>query len=154
MLDDVAVEELRQRRLTVPVSGVDRGALTGSFDELRGTHKHEAMDILAPRSTPVVAVEDGTIARLFFSEAGGTTVYQFDPGVRYVYYYAHLERYAPGLTEKGVVVRGQVLGYVGTSGNAPKATPHLHFAVFKLTEEKRWWEGTPIDPLAVLGRTQ
>jgi murein DD-endopeptidase MepM/ murein hydrolase activator NlpD len=150
MLDEVAVEELRQRRLSVPVSGVERRALTGSFDEQRGTHKHEAIDILAPRNTPVVAVEDGTIARLFFSEAGGTTVYQFDPAVRYVYYYAHLERYARGLTEKGRVVRGQVIGYVGTSGNAPTGTPHLHFAIFKLTEQKRWWEGAPIDPLLVL----
>jgi murein DD-endopeptidase MepM/ murein hydrolase activator NlpD len=150
MLGDVATEELRQRRLTVPVSGLGRDVLVGSFDERRGTHKHEAIDILAPRHTPVVAVEDGTIARLFFSEAGGTTVYQFDPGVRYVYYYAHLERYAGGLAEKSPVVRGQVLGYVGTSGNAPKDTPHLHFAIFKLTDDKRWWEGSPIDPLPVL----
>ena len=122
-----------------------------SFDEQRGsTHHHEAIDILAPRNTPVFAVEDGTIARLFESKAGGTTVYQFDPTTNYVYYYAHLERYAGGLREGQHVQRGQVLGYVGTSGNAPKDTPHLHFAIFRLTEEKQWWRGTPIDPYAVL----
>jgi murein DD-endopeptidase MepM/ murein hydrolase activator NlpD len=149
-LEDVAMEELRTRRLTIPVVGVDPDDLDGTFDELRGSRRHEAIDILAPRHTAVVAVEDGTIARLFFSQAGGTTVYQFDPTIRYVYYYAHLEGYARGLVEKGRVVRGQVIGYVGTSGNAPKDTPHLHFAIVKLTEQKRWWEGAPIDPYAVL----
>ena len=152
LVADIAVSELRGRALLIPVAGVDAGDLYGSFDERRGgSRRHEAIDILAPRDTPVVAVEDGTIARLFLSEAGGTTIYQFDPDSRYVYYYAHLERYAPRLDEKARVRRGQVIGYVGTSGNAPKDTPHLHFAVFRLTEEKRWWEGTPVDPFAVLG---
>jgi murein DD-endopeptidase MepM/ murein hydrolase activator NlpD len=98
----------------------------------------------------VVAVEDGTIAKLFNSKAGGLTVYQFDPGQQYSYYYAHLERYAEGLKEGDRVRRGQVLGYVGTSGNAPKDTPHLHFAVYRLTADKHWWEGTPIDPYDIL----
>jgi murein DD-endopeptidase MepM/ murein hydrolase activator NlpD len=149
-LEDVAVEELQARRLTLPVSGIAPDALTGSFDDRRGSHRHEAIDILAPRHTPVLAVEDGTIARLFFSDAGGMTVYHFDPTNRYAYYYAHLDRYAAGLTEKSAVRRGQVLGYVGTSGNAPEDTPHLHFAIFKLTERRRWWEGTPLDPYPVL----
>ena len=100
--------------------------------------------------TPVVAVEGGRIARLFFSRAGGITIYQFDPSERYCYYYAHLERYAEGLKEGDRVNRGQVIGYVGVSGNAPKNTPHLHFAVFRLTEAKRWWEGSPLDPYDVL----
>jgi murein DD-endopeptidase MepM/ murein hydrolase activator NlpD len=118
---------------------------------MRGsTHNHEAIDIMAPRNTPVLAVEDGTIARLFESNAGGTTVYQFDPSTTYVYYYAHLERYADGLRQGNHVQREQVLGYVGTSGNAPKDTPHLHFAIFRLTEKKQWWHGSPIDPYAVL----
>jgi murein DD-endopeptidase MepM/ murein hydrolase activator NlpD len=108
------------------------------------------MDILAPRHTPVVAVEAGTIARLFSSARGGLTIYQFDPASTYVYYYAHLERYAPGLKEGAAVQPGKVIGFVGTSGNAPPDTPHLHFAIFKLTEKKRWWEGTPIDPYLVL----
>jgi murein DD-endopeptidase MepM/ murein hydrolase activator NlpD len=151
VVEDDALSDLRARRLLVPVAGVEPSELYGSFDEERGgSRRHEAIDILAPRHTPVVAVEDGTIAKLFLSEAGGTTVYQFDPDRRYVYYYAHLERYAPGLGEKDRVRRGQVVGYVGTSGNAPKDTPHLHFAIFRLTEEQRWWEGTPIDPFAVL----
>jgi murein DD-endopeptidase MepM/ murein hydrolase activator NlpD len=98
----------------------------------------------------VKAVEDGTIARLFHSRAGGITIYQFDPSQQFCYYYAHLSRYAPNLKEGERVRKGQVIGYVGTSGNAPKATPHLHFAIFRLTAEKRWWEGTPIDPYDVL----
>jgi murein DD-endopeptidase MepM/ murein hydrolase activator NlpD len=143
--------ELRSRHLELPVEGAIPGALRDSFDETRGsTHRHEAIDIMAPRNTPILAVEDGTIARLFESEAGGTTVYQFDPSSRYVYYYAHLQRYADGLQEGHHVQRRQVLGYVGTSGNAPKDTPHLHFAIFRLTEKKHWWDGRPIDPYTVL----
>jgi murein DD-endopeptidase MepM/ murein hydrolase activator NlpD len=145
------IPDLRDRRLLVPVQGVTRTQLRGSFDEERGSdRKHEAMDILAERNTPVLAVERGTIARLFASDRGGITVYQFDPTTTYVYYYAHLEGYASGLKEGVAVKAGQVLGYVGTSGNAPKDTPHLHFAIFKLTEKKRWWEGVPIDPYLVL----
>ncbi len=98
----------------------------------------------------MVAVEDGTIAKLFNSKAGGNTLYQFDPGQQYSYYYAHLERYADGIKEGDRVQRGEVLGYVGTSGNAPRETPHLHFAVYRLTQEKHWWEGTPIDPYDIL----
>ena len=101
-------------------------------------------------NTPVIAVEAGIIARLFNSKAGGITIYQFDPTTTYAYYYAHLERYAPGLEEGATVSRGQVIGYVGTSGNAPENTPHLHFAIFVLNEDKHWWQGTPIDPFTVL----
>jgi murein DD-endopeptidase MepM/ murein hydrolase activator NlpD len=145
------VADLRERDLLLPVEGFDRATLYGSFAEKRGSDRlHEAIDMLAPRNTPVLAVEDGTIARLFSSKAGGITVYQFDPGVSYVYYYAHLQRYAAGLTEGAAVRRGQVIGYVGTSGNAPPDTPHLHFAIFKLSEKKQWWEGVPIDPFEVL----
>src|SRR4029077_4455752 len=104
--------------------------LRDSFSETRGAARHEAIDIMAPRNTPIQAVEDGSIARLFESKRGGTTVYLFDPAIRYVYYYAHLERYASGLQQGDHIRRGQVLGYVGTSGNAPKNAPHLHFAIF------------------------
>jgi peptidoglycan LD-endopeptidase LytH len=143
--------ELEDRDLEIPVEGIAPDQLTRSFEQTRGaTRRHEAMDILAPRNTPVRAVEEGVIARLFHSKAGGITIYQFDPTERYCYYYAHLERYADGLREGARVRKGQVIGYVGTSGNAPKDTPHLHFAVFRLTAEKRWWEGTPIDPYDVL----
>ena len=143
--------DLAARKLTIPVSGFPANKLVRSYHEARsGQREHEAIDILAPRNTPVVAVEDGTIAKLFESKAGGLTVYQFDPGEQYSYYYAHLERYASGLKEGDHIRRGQILGYVGTSGNAPKETPHLHFAVYRLTPDKRWWQGTPIDPYDIL----
>jgi murein DD-endopeptidase MepM/ murein hydrolase activator NlpD len=145
------IAELRVRSLTLPVQGIKRDELRDTFNETRGgTRKHEAIDVLAPRNTPVLAVEDGKIARLFLSAAGGITIYQFDPTSTYCYYYAHLEKYANGLEEGDTVKRGEVLGYVGTTGNAPRDTPHLHFAIFKLGEDKKWWEGTPIDPYSVL----
>lgn len=145
------LEDLRRRHLMLPVQGIDKDDLRSNFNELRGgSRRHEAIDILAPRNTPVFAVEDGRIARLFLSEAGGITIYQFDPTETYVYYYAHLEQYAPGLEEGDRVTRGEIIGYVGTTGNAPRNTPHLHFAIFKMTGEKKWWQGTPIDPYSVL----
>ena len=133
------------------MTGVDPDKLVRSYHDARnGGREHEALDILAPRGTPVVAVEDGTIAKLFNSKAGGITLYQFDPGKEYAYYYAHLDRYADGIKEGDRLRRGQVIGFVGTTGNAPKDTPHLHFAVFRLTADKHWWEGTPIDPYDIL----
>jgi len=144
-------KDLAARDLTIPVQGIAADKLVRTYHDTRsGGREHEALDILAPRNTPIVAVEDGTIAKLFNSKAGGITIYQFDPDQQYSYYYAHLERYADGLKEGDLVHRGQVLGYVGTSGNAPKDTPHLHFAIFRLTSEKHWWEGTPIDPYDIL----
>jgi peptidoglycan LD-endopeptidase LytH len=140
------LDDLRGRRLEVPVDGIDRQTLKDTFTEGRTGHVHEAIDILAPRGTPVVAVEDGRIEKLFTSKRGGLTVYQFDPSRRYCYYYAHLDRYASGLADGQTVKRGQVLGYVGISGNAPPQTPHLHFTIFKLAAEKRWWQGVPINP--------
>jgi murein DD-endopeptidase MepM/ murein hydrolase activator NlpD len=151
MMRAAPVADLVDRRLDVPVLGIGRGELRSTFDERRGTDRvHEAIDILAPTGTPVVAVEDGTIARLFLSDAGGITIYQFDPTSRYAYYYAHLDAWAPGLKDGDIVTRGQTIGFVGATGNAPKDTPHLHFAIFELTEAKRWWQGTPIDPHPIL----
>ena len=145
------IGELRKRNLALPVEGLEREDLRDTFDEIRGgDRRHEALDIVAPRDTPVLAVEDGTIAKLFLSKPGGITIYQFDPTSTYAYYYAHLSRYAAGLQERAAVERGQVLGYVGVTGNAPKDTPHLHFAIFKLTEGRQWWKGTPIDPFVVM----
>ena len=144
-------KDLAARNLEVPVGGIKADKLVRSYHDARsGGREHEALDILAPRGTPVVAVEDGTIAKLFVSKAGGNTIDQFDPSQEYAYYYAHLDRYADGIKEGDVVHRGQLIGYVGTSGNAPKDTPHLHFAVFRLTPEKHWWEGTPLDPYDIL----
>lgn len=143
--------DLAARKLTIPVVGIAPEHMVRSYHDARnGQREHEAIDIPAPRNTPVVAVEDGTIAKLFNSQAGGITLYQFDPGQQFSYYYAHLERYADGIKEGDHVHRGQVLGYVGTSGNAPKDTPHLHFAIYRLTPDKHWWEGTPIDPYDIL----
>jgi peptidoglycan LD-endopeptidase LytH len=147
----VPASELKDRDLLIPVEGVKPEQLSRTFTERRsGGRSHEAIDILAPMNTPVLAVEDGTIARLFYSEAGGITIYQFDPTERFCYYYAHLNRYAEGVREGQQVGKGQVIGYVGVSGNAPKNTPHLHFAIFRLTDAKRWWEGSALDPYDVL----
>jgi murein DD-endopeptidase MepM/ murein hydrolase activator NlpD len=145
------IGELKGRRLRVPVEGARIERMKGSFAERRGggSRPHEAVDILAPRHTPVQAVEDGTIARLSRSAAGGLMIHQFDPAKRFCYYYAYLQRYAAGLREGQRVAAGDVIGYVGTSGNAPPATPHLHFAIFELTGDRRWWTGTPLDPYAV-----
>jgi murein DD-endopeptidase MepM/ murein hydrolase activator NlpD len=146
------VAELRRRALRLPVDDAEIDATEGHFAQPRngGSRAHEAIDILAPRHTPIRAVDAGTIAKLFFSAGGGVTVYQFDPSEQYCYYYAHLERYAHGLKEGARVSRGEVIGYVGTSGNAPPNTPHLHFAIFELTDARRWWDGRPVDPYLVL----
>jgi murein DD-endopeptidase MepM/ murein hydrolase activator NlpD len=143
------LDDLRGRRLELPVEGIDRKELKDTFTEGRTGHVHEAIDILAPRGTPIVAVEEGRIEKLFESKRGGLTVYQFDPSGRYCYYYAHLDRYASGLAEGQTVKRGQVIGYVGTSGNAAPQTPHLHFTIFKLAADKKWWQGVPINPFPV-----
>jgi murein DD-endopeptidase MepM/ murein hydrolase activator NlpD len=144
------VDALRRHGLLLPVQGIRPQELRDSFAEGRAGHIHEAIDILAPRNTPVLAVEAGRLVKLFVSRQGGNTLYQFDPSETYAYYYAHLERYAPGVREGDLLRRGQVIGYVGTSGNAPPDTPHLHFAIFRLTGEKQWWHGTAIDPFPVL----
>jgi murein DD-endopeptidase MepM/ murein hydrolase activator NlpD len=134
----------------LPLDGENIESLKGGFSETRGgSRPHEAVDMLAPRNTPVRAVENGTIAKLFTSKAGGLTIYQFDPAGHLCYYYAHLERYANGLKDGQPVLQGDVIGYVGTSGNAPPNTPHLHFAVFELNADKRWWQGRPLDPYLV-----
>ncbi len=140
---------LRSRSLIVPVRGIASDDLVSSFQDSRGTRRHEAIDILAPRGTDVVAVEDGRVVKLFTSAAGGLTIYQFDPSETFVYYYAHLDEYAPGLQEGAMVRKGDVIGSVGTTGNAPKGTPHLHFAISKLDPDRRWWGGTALDPYLV-----
>ena len=145
------VADLKSRRLRLPIDDAIIDAMKGGFAERRdaGSRPHEAVDILAPRNTPVHAVEDGTIAKLFHSKAGGITIYQFDPTGRFCYYYAHLQRYASDLKEGQRVSRGDVIGFVGTTGNAPPNTPHLHFAVFELDQDHRWWKGRAIDPYLV-----
>ncbi len=149
---DADVERLRARSLLFPVDGEKPSALRDTFSEGRAGHLHEAADILAPRGTRVLAVDDGRVAKLFTSVRGGLTVYQFDAEQTYCYYYAHLDRYAEGLEEGALLRRGALVGYVGTTGNAPRNTPHLHFAVFKLGPERRWWEGAAINPVGLWPR--
>jgi murein DD-endopeptidase MepM/ murein hydrolase activator NlpD len=137
--------------LVVPVSGVSRDDLRDSFSEARsGGRRHDAIDILAKRNTPVVAAADGTIDKFFTSAAGGLTIYELEPSGQYELYYAHLESYAPGLSEGDAVQQGQVIGYVGTSGNAPKDVPHLHFAIMRMGPERAWWKGEAINPYPLL----
>jgi murein DD-endopeptidase MepM/ murein hydrolase activator NlpD len=140
--------DLRERSLLIPVQGVAPATLTDNFNDARagGLRVHHALDIMAARGTPVLAVEDGRIVRLHHGGAGGITVYQLDASGRYGYYYAHLDRYADGLAEGQKVTRGDVLGYVGTTGNAPPGAPHLHFAIYEVADPKRPWRGRPIDP--------
>ena len=145
-----AAENLRARDLTVPVDHVNRDDLHDTFSDGRGSRVHEALDILAPRGTHVIAVEDGRIEKLFTSKAGGLTIYQFDPTRTFAYYYAHLDRYADRLVEGQIVKRGDVIGYVGSTGNASPDAPHLHFAIFRLGPERQWWKGEPINPYPIL----
>jgi len=136
--------------LAMPVEGAGRRDLHDSFSESRDGRRHEAIDILAPRGTPVDAVVDGSIAKLFTSVRGGLTIYQFDRASNYCYYYAHLDRYAEGLHDGQLVRRGQQIGYVGTTGDAPPDTPHLHFSIFKLGPDRHWWEGVAVNPYPAL----
>jgi murein DD-endopeptidase MepM/ murein hydrolase activator NlpD len=147
---EASMAPVTERWLLIPVRGVRAADLHDNFDETRGGHRHEALDIMAPRGTPVLATGDGNVVKLFLSKPGGITVYQFDVSQNYCYYYAHLDRYAPGLKEGAFLRKGEILGYVGSTGNASPEAPHLHFAIFKLGPEKRWWEGTPIDPYRFL----
>ena len=143
-------DELAARSLLFPLPEAEREGLRDSFSEKRGGKAHEAVDIMAPRGTPVYAVDAGSVAKLFHSVPGGKTLYQFDPSGRFAYYYAHLDRYAAGLTEGQALARGDVIGYVGSTGNAAPNAPHLHFAIFKLGPERRWWKGEAIDPYPYL----
>jgi murein DD-endopeptidase MepM/ murein hydrolase activator NlpD len=139
-------------KLLIPVEGIKAAQLTDTFDQARGKERHhEALDIMAPKGTKVLAVADGKVTKLFNSKPGGLTVYQFDPTEKYAYYYAHLDRYAEGIKEGNELKRGDLIGYVGVTGNAAPDAPHLHFAVVELTAEKQWWKGTPVNPFPLLG---
>jgi peptidoglycan LD-endopeptidase LytH len=143
---------LMTRDVGLPIRGLKRTDIQDTFDQARaaGERRHEATDIMSPRGTPVAAVDNGIIAKLFRSKPGGLTIYQFDSTEKFCFYYAHLDRYAEGLKEGALVKRGDTIGYVGSTGNADPAAPHLHFAIFELGPEKRWWEGKPINPYPIL----
>lgn len=137
--------------ITLPIAGIAAKDLVDTFDQKRGGARHEAIDIMEPRGTSVRAVVDGTIAKLFLSKPGGNTIYLFDTAQSFCYYYAHLDHYAPRLREGQQVKAGDIIAFVGSTGNASALAPHLHFAIFKLGSERRWWEGnTPINPYPTL----
>ncbi|MGH9456619.1 MAG: M23 family metallopeptidase [Thermoanaerobaculia bacterium] len=137
--------------IAIPVAGVAKGALRDDFGAPRSRgRRHTAIDILAPRGTPAVAAIDGVILKLFESRNGGLTIYLADASRTTVFYYAHLDRYAEGLTEGARVARGSVIGFVGTTGNAPRDVPHLHFGVERLSSDGAWWQGRPENPYPLL----
>ena len=137
--------------LAVPVVGIRADQLSDTYDDARGQgRRHDAIDIMAPEGTPVIAAADGTIEKLFNSVRGGITIYERSPDRKWTYYYAHLSAYAPGLAEGQQVKRGQVIARVGHTGDASAAGPHLHFAVNQMGQSDRWWNGTPINPYPLL----
>jgi murein DD-endopeptidase MepM/ murein hydrolase activator NlpD len=141
------VNYILARGMLVPVAGITVPQLRDSFDEGRdGERVHRALDILAPRGTPVLSADDGRVLRVRANALGGNTVYATDPQGRVVYYYAHLDAYQPGLTEGATIARGDTLGFVGTTGNAPKDTPHLHFQVMRMPSDGKYWDGEAINP--------
>lgn len=140
------------RPLLVPVAGVSASQLSDTFDDARGgQRRHEALDIAAPAGTPVIAAVGGRIEKLFRSDDGGNTIYIRSRDGRTLFYYAHLQAYAPGLEEGERVARGQRLGTVGSSGNADPAAPHLHFAIMRIAPDAEWWEpAIAINPYPLL----
>ena len=144
-------EYVRSRRLVLPVAGIRPDQLTDSFDEPRdGTRRHRAIDILAPRGTPVLAADDGRVLRVSWNSAGGNTVYATDSDSRIVYYYAHLDHYHEPIAAGMPLTKGDTIGFVGTTGNAPKDIPHLHFQVMRMPHDAKYWNGEPINPFPIL----
>ena len=139
--------------LVIPVRGVPATALVDSFNDVRGggTRRHGAIDIMAPRGTPVLAAAGGTVEKLFESKDGGHTLYVRSSDRRMVYYYAHLDAYAADVREGGVVGQGQQIASVGSSGDADPAAPHLHFEIKRMGDGESWWQGTAVDPYPLLG---
>ena len=139
--------------LAIPVAGVKPDQLVDTYSQARagGARVHDAIDIMAAAGTPVVAAAPGTVEKLFFSEGGGgITAYVRSPDRRWIYYYAHLQDYAPGLREGQAVARGTPIGHVGSTGNANPAGPHLHFAVHRMSAGEPWHEGSPVNPYPLL----
>ena len=144
------IDMLRRTSPVVPVAGVTVDKLDDTFDAGRGGgRRHNALDIMAARNTPVVSAADGVVLKLHTSVAGGLTIYVADRTQRYIFLYGHLESYRPGLRDGAAVKRGEILGFVGSSGNANPAGPHLHFQVTRSDNMKEWWKGTPLNPFLV-----
>jgi peptidoglycan LD-endopeptidase LytH len=143
--------DVLRREMIVPVRGFTPAMLRDSYDELRGgTRKHEALDILASRGTPVLSAANGRILKLFESKAGGHMIYAADSSERFILMYAHLDAYQPGLLEGQRITQGQQIGVVGTTGNADANVPHLHFAIASSTDVRIWWKGAPVNPYPLL----
>ena len=138
--------------LAVPVAGIRPGQLSDTFTQSRGGGRpHDAIDIMAPAGTAVVAASGGTVEKLFFSQGGGgITAYVRSPDRQWIFYYAHLQDYAPGLREGQRLARGDPIGTVGSTGNANPAGPHLHFAIHRMGPDERWWQGRAINPYPLL----
>lgn len=138
-------------QLIIPVAGVRPDQLRDTFSDARAEGRvHDAIDIPAPLETPVVAAADGTIVKLFHSDLGGTTIYQLSTDSRFVYYYAHLDRYADGLAEGRVARQGETIAYVGDTGNAGAGNYHLHFSIATVSDPKKYWQGVNINPYPLL----
>jgi murein DD-endopeptidase MepM/ murein hydrolase activator NlpD len=130
----------------VPVLGVYPDRVPDTFYARRGGDRiHRATDIMAPRGTPVLSADSGRVLRLDHNKLGGTTLFAVDPASRLVYYYAHLDRYEPSDRPGAPLHKGEVIGYVGSTGDASPDAPHLHFQVMRFDDPRRWWDGTPID---------
>ncbi len=147
-----ATDRLAAHHLLLPVAGADPAKLYDSFDDARdGERKHNAIDILAPRGTPILAADDGRVLRMSTNTLGGITICASDADDQFVYYYAHLERYSPALSEGRRLTKGDTIGFVGTTGNAPKDTPHLHFQIMLMPADGgRYCNGEPINPFPLL----
>jgi peptidoglycan LD-endopeptidase LytH len=145
--------EVTPDKLIIPVAGVRPDQLHDTFSESRSEGRiHDAIDIPAPLGTPVLAAADGKIVKLFHSERGGTTIYQLSADNKFIYYYAHLDRYAEGLTEDHFAKQGETIAYVGDTGNAGAGNYHLHFSIAVISDPKRYWEGVNINPYPLLKR--
>lgn len=146
-----AMAELESRHIILPVASVS-APIADSFDDARddGGRTHHAIDIMAPRGTPILSADDGKVLRMSSNTLGGITMYTTDPDGRLVYYYAHMERYNDAMSAGRSVVKGDTLGFVGTTGNAPPNLPHLHFQVMLMPADGKYWEGEPINPFALL----
>ena len=146
-----AVDYLLARGILIPVAGAALNQLHDTFDEGRdGGRVHRALDILAPRGTAVLSADSGRILRVGSNSLGGNIIYATDPLGRIVYYYAHLDAYQPGLVQGATVARGDTIGFVGTTGNAPRDMPHLHFQVMRMPADGRYWDGDPINPYPLI----
>lgn len=144
---------VRAGPLIIPVAGIRADQLGDTFDDARGEGRvHDAIDIMAPRGTPVIAAAAGTVEKLFDSRLGGRTVYIRRAGGQWMDYYAHLDSYAPGLAEGRRVVQGETIGAVGSTGDASPDAPHLHYAINAMAPGERWWEGRAINPYPLLTR--